>query len=113
MSAIHCIPMGRTLAPNRPLYSMIFLMDLRIDESMRLLNPSEVPDDCIIRCIDLRICLRTAARSTGISPDVKLVVHIELPGSEHTVRSVNLTRARMVSVFLDVIRDFELRNRGF
>ncbi len=66
--------MGRTLAPKRPRYSMIFLMDFRMEVSMRPRRPSEVPDDCIIRCMDRRMCLRTAALATGISAEQTLSI---------------------------------------
>lgn len=62
------IPSGRTLGPNKPLYSIIFLMDCSNVESINPRRPSEVPVDCIIRCIDLSVCLRIAARATGSSP---------------------------------------------
>jgi len=55
------------LGPKRPRYSTIFLMDLRRDRLTRFLNPSAVPDDCIMRCIERRMCFKTAMRATGSS----------------------------------------------
>lgn len=62
------IPKGKILGPNKLRHPMIFLTDLSSDESMRPRSPSEVPEVCIMRCIDRRMCLRTAARATGNFP---------------------------------------------
>lgn len=48
---------------------MIFLTDFNKDESKRPRSPSLDPEDCIIRCIERNMCLRTAARATEILPE--------------------------------------------
>src|SRR5258708_25027630 len=68
ISAKDYLPRGNTLAPNKPRYSTIFLIDFRRDMSIKLRRPSAVPEDCIILCIERSMCFKTATRLIGNSP---------------------------------------------
>lgn len=62
------VPMARILGPKTSPFSIIFFTDLSSVESSSPRSPSAVPDDCIIRCIDRRVCFKAAARATEILP---------------------------------------------
>lgn len=56
------------MGPKRPRLSMTFLIDFTKDVSMSPRSPSDVPEDCIMRCIVRRSDLRTEAREKGRLP---------------------------------------------
>jgi hypothetical protein len=62
------VPSGTTVGPKSPRYLMIFLIDSRIEVSMRPRRPSAVPEDCIILCMERKTCFKIAVRATGRSP---------------------------------------------
>ena len=61
-------PIGTRPGPNSPRCSIITLSDFKIEESIKPRRPSAVPDDCIMRWSDRKVCFKTAARATGSSP---------------------------------------------
>lgn len=62
------MPIGKTLGPKRPRLSMILFTDFTNDVSISPRSPSDVPDDCIMRCIVRKSDLRTENREIARSP---------------------------------------------
>lgn len=69
------LPRGKRFGPNSPRYSMIFLIDCGRVESIRPRSPSDVPVDCIMRCMERSVCLSTAALGTGSCPAAVIKLH--------------------------------------
>jgi len=84
---------------------MTFLIDFTKDVSMSPRSPSDVPEDCIMRCIVRRSDLRTEAREKG-----------RLPADSDQENSLRCRSTRTTSVtylnlaiILQIAIDLELR----
>ena len=65
----HCSPKGNILGPKSPRCSIILLIDFKRDISIRPRRPSAVPEDCIMRCMDRKMCFKIAIRWMSDSPE--------------------------------------------